>query len=350
MRNDQSILEIRNLPNPELLSQTEALVREEREIGIAILHRLREISRRRLHCQAGYSSLFTYCVQQLKYPEASAYRLIQAMRAVVDFPEIETKIQNGDLSISAVSQVQSFCNSQEKENAITVTPQQKIELFAAVEGKTRKESEQALASLFPQNPLSKKDKEKPLNQAETQITFVAGADLMAKLKQIRELLVGGNFLSYPELMLKMAELSLKRLDPVKRSTAGPEPVSGHASHAPSELSTEPPKADSQPPKKPLETLKKPLKVTPSRYIPAKVRREAWVLSGGQCSFVSKTTGQRCTERNNLEFDHIRPFAAGGDNSIGNIEIKCRNHNIYVAVEYFGATMDSYLRPLKQFQL
>jgi hypothetical protein len=33
MTNDQSILEIRNLPSPELLRQTEALVREEREIG-----------------------------------------------------------------------------------------------------------------------------------------------------------------------------------------------------------------------------------------------------------------------------------------------------------------------------
>lgn len=186
MKRDQSILEIRNLTSPELLKQTEALVREEREIGIAILHRLREICRRRLHCQAGFSSLFTYCVQQLKYPEASAYRLIQTMRAVEDFPEIETKIQEGELSISAVSQVQSFCNSQQKENAVTVTPEQKKELFAAVEGKTRKESEQALASLFPQNPLSKrKDKETPLNATETQVTFTANAELMEKLKQIR---------------------------------------------------------------------------------------------------------------------------------------------------------------------
>jgi hypothetical protein len=332
MTNDQSVLEIRNLPSPELLRQTEALVREEREIGIAILHRLREISRRRLHCEAGCSSLFTYCVQQLKYPEASAYRLIQAMRAVLEFPEIETKIQEGELSISAVSQVQSFCNAQEKENAVIVTPEQKKELFAAVEGKTRKESEQALASLFPQNQLSKKDKEKPLNQAETQITFVAGADLMAKLKQIRELLVGGNFLSYPELMLKMAELSLKRLDPVKRSNTVPETISGNAPQAPSE----PPKGAPKTPEKPLET-------SHSRYIPAKVRRDAWVLSGGQCSFVSKTTGKRCTERNNLEFDHKQPFAAGGDNSISNIETKCRAHNIYVAVEKFGPIMDSYLR-------
>jgi len=332
MTNDQSILEIRKLPNPELLRQTEALVREEREIGIAIIHRLREISRRRLHCEAGCSSLFTYCVQQLKYPEASAYRLIQTMRAVVEFPEIETKIQEGELSISAVSQVQSFCHSQEKENAIIVTPEQKKELFAAVEGKTRKESEQALASLFPQNPLSKKDKEKPLNQAETQITFVAGADLMAKLKQIRELLIGGNFLTYPELMLKMAELSLKRLDPVKRSNTVPETVSDNA-----------PQASHESPKVDPKTLKKPLEAPPSRYIPAQVRREAWILSGGQCSFVSKTTGKRCTERSNLEFDHKRPFADGGNNSISNIEIKCRGHNIYVAVENFGSVMDSYVR-------
>jgi hypothetical protein len=333
MNKHGSVLEIKNLSNSELLKQTEALVREEREIGIAILHRLREISRRRLHCQAGYSSLFTYCVQQLKYPESSAYRLIQAMRAVVDFPEIETKIQEGELSISAVSQVQSFCSSQEKENAVTITHEQKKALFAAVEGKTRKESEQALACLFPQDPLPKKrDKEKPLNQTETQITFVADVDLMAKLKQIRELLVGGNFLTYPELILKMAELSLKRLAPVKRSNTVPDAVAAHA-----------PQASSEPPKIDLKTREKSVDVSHSRYITAKVRREAWILSGGQCSFVSKTTGKRCTERSNLEFDHKQPFAAGGDNSISNIEIKCRTHNIYVAVENFGSVMDSYLR-------
>jgi hypothetical protein len=81
----------------------------------------------------------------------------------------------------------------------------------------------------------------------------------------------------------------------------------------------------------------------SRYIPAAVRREAWILSGGQCCFVSKITGKRCTERNNLEFDHKHAFAAGGDNSIGNIEIKCRGHNLYAAVENFGSVMDKYLR-------
>jgi len=326
MKKNQSILEIRKLSSPELLKQTEALVREEREIGIAILHRLREISRRRLHCQAGFSSLFTYCVQQLKYPEANAYRLIQAMRAVEDFPEIETKIQEGELSISAVSQVQSFCNSQQKENAITVTPEQKKELFAAVEGKTRKESDQALASLFPQNPLpKKKDKENPLNATETQITFVANTELMAKLKQIRELLVGGAFLAYPELFSKMAELSLKRLDPVKRSNTGP--------------ATEPSR---QPQPVVQKSEEEQVKTTHSRYIRAAVRREAWTLSGAQCCFVSKITGKRCTERNGLEFEHKKPVALGGGNSIENIEVLCRAHNLFAAIASFEY-MDSYVR-------
>ena len=110
-KKDQSILDIRNLSSSELLKQTEALVREEREIGIAILHRLQEISRRRLHCQAGCSSLFTYCVQFLRYPEATAFRLTQAMKAVDAFPEIEARIESGDLSVATVSQVQSFSHS-----------------------------------------------------------------------------------------------------------------------------------------------------------------------------------------------------------------------------------------------
>lgn len=44
---------------------------------------------------------------------------------------------------------------------------------------------------------------------------------------------------------------------------------------------------------------------------------------------------RCAERDFLEFHHVRPFAEGGASTVDNIELRCRAHNAYEAVVYFG---------------
>ena len=72
----------------------------------------------------------------------------------------------------------------------------------------------------------------------------------------------------------------------------------------------------------------------SRHIPADVRRVVWQRDGGQCAFVSRT-GRRCTERGFLEFHHVKPYSAGGEASVQNIELRCRAHNGYAAERAFG---------------
>jgi hypothetical protein len=55
------------LGSQELFARTETLVREERRISSEILWHLHEIERRRLFAELGFSSLFEYCTEQLKY-------------------------------------------------------------------------------------------------------------------------------------------------------------------------------------------------------------------------------------------------------------------------------------------
>src|SRR5690606_27918763 len=69
----------------------------------------------------------------------------------------------------------------------------------------------------------------------------------------------------------------------------------------------------------------------SRTIPAAVRRAVWARDKGRCAFVG--TQGRCTETGFLEFHHVRPFAAGGQAVVENIELRCRAHNQYEAQEY-----------------
>jgi hypothetical protein len=44
---------------------------------------------------------------------------------------------------------------------------------------------------------------------------------------------------------------------------------------------------------------------------------------------------RCTETTFLEYHHVRPYAAGGEPTAANIELRCRAHNAYEAALFFG---------------
>jgi len=59
----------------------------------------------------------------------------------------------------------------------------------------------------------------------------------------------------------------------------------------------------------------------------------WGRDGGRCAFHG--TQGRCGETSWLEFHHVRPFAAGGEATCENIELRCRAHNVYEADQYFG---------------
>ena len=53
----------------------------------------------------------------------------------------------------------------------------------------------------------------------------------------------------------------------------------------------------------------------SRYIPVAVKHKVY---RGCC--------EKCGDRRNLEYDHIKEFSRGGDNGEGNIQVLCRNCN------------------------
>ncbi|MEO7033724.1 MAG: hypothetical protein ABI548_07580 [Polyangiaceae bacterium] len=72
----------------------------------------------------------------------------------------------------------------------------------------------------------------------------------------------------------------------------------------------------------------------SRRIPAAVARQVYARDEGRCSFVSRD-GRRCNCRVFLEMDHCTPFAVNGAPTILNLRLRCRAHNQWHAVRYFG---------------
>ena len=72
----------------------------------------------------------------------------------------------------------------------------------------------------------------------------------------------------------------------------------------------------------------------SRHIPARVKRAVWLRDGGRCAFVA-STGRRCDGRAFLEFHHREPYAIGGEATVANISLRCRQHNSYEGELAFG---------------
>ena len=73
----------------------------------------------------------------------------------------------------------------------------------------------------------------------------------------------------------------------------------------------------------------------TRHVPAAVRRVVWQRDGGQCTFVGDS-GHRCEARTRLEFDHIDPFARGGQATPARMRLRCRAHNQLEAERTYGA--------------
>jgi 5-methylcytosine-specific restriction endonuclease McrA len=74
--------------------------------------------------------------------------------------------------------------------------------------------------------------------------------------------------------------------------------------------------------------------TKSRHIPDEVRDVIFSRDGGQCTFVA-ADGTRCRCRKGLQFDHIRPYAAGGTHDPANLRLLCGAHNRLAAERALG---------------
>src|SRR5688500_1076325 len=103
-------MDLKHLTDKQLLKDTLALAKTERELTTQILHHLREIGKRKLYCSVHCTSLFDYCRKVLGYSEGAAQRRIQAARLLEEVPEIEEKIEEGFLSLSNIAQAATFIN------------------------------------------------------------------------------------------------------------------------------------------------------------------------------------------------------------------------------------------------
>ena len=368
-----SIEGIPKLRDKELLKATADLVHRERQVLTLVLHHLREVEKRRLFSDLGYPSLFEDCVRELKYSEGQAGRRIQAMRLLKELPEIESMIKSGSLSLTNLSQAQSYFRDVQKQ-AIKVDSNDqgilqdqplsralKLEILQSLENTSSREGQKRLIEIEQEYgrlgaaPAMPKDRERPLAQDYNQVCFAMSPELKEQLEIARSLLGAvGAQMNLNDLILKVPQIAVRELEVKKfgkKRNPTPAPELDTESllgmglpELPShrlELGLTQSKAQSIIETKPTENLtakdsrlatnsnlnQSRIKSSNPRHIPRANRRAVWDRDGGKCVC--------CSSRRNLNFDHIQPVALGGESDESNLRLLCFQCNQRQAIKTFG---------------
>lgn len=101
-------VDIFRLTNEELWRGLKDLAACERVLAADAVAYVAETQRRRLHEDHGWRSMFEYCVQSLRWSEATAYRRTHAAKAVLACPVILEMLYDGRLHIEGVVILYAF--------------------------------------------------------------------------------------------------------------------------------------------------------------------------------------------------------------------------------------------------
>ena len=357
-----------SLDSNALVHRLRQLVGDERSVQVDFLLHLDEFDRRKAFLQAGFGSLWEYCLRCLHLREGAAGRRIAAMRALRQFPALEGPLRDGRLCLSTVALL-----------AQVLTDDNLEELLARAAFRTKAEVEHLVASLQPRTPPREgirklpeapNRREPPLplpaaSPSETSTLLLdatpSEASATRPLAQPREGAedavleeVGGEAVRRSTRRAEMQAVSANQwslrvtidgafkeeLETLTMLLSHKVPrgdlaaVLREAVHCAIDKHGKrkgavPPARERVPASEP-----KPASSEPSGAISASVRREVWKRDGGRCAFMGEG-GRRCGSRWQLEVDHIHPASLGGASTLDNLRLVCRKHNILHAEEVFG---------------
>lgn len=318
----------------ELVKRIEKLTLDERRNQGQWFSCMVEIEDKGIHLELGYSSLFSYMTEGLKYSESSAGKRLQVVKACRRYPKLIGLISDNQLSLSAISLLSRHLGESHAEvlieKAIGLSTREIERLIVSFAPKPiPEEIERKLPSkdsgkdsgkdpaplpLLDNAPAEKPkaippppNKVKPLTAEITRYGFNGNKAFEEKLKRCRAILKHKHPAGRLEDVLECALDALLEKNEKKLAQTN-------------------------------RKVKLPAKHT--HYAPVHLKREVWRRDTGQCTFVSET-GRRCTERGGLEIDHAQAWAQGGSSwDVGNLRLRCRAHNQFSARKVFGP----YARP------
>lgn len=260
-------MNLKHLTDRTLLLETKFLSQEYRYVTAKLLHHLREIEKRRLFSDLGYPSLFDYVVKELGFSESSAARRIHAARLLIEMPEIEVKIESGELNLSILTLA-----SQTFKNENITDTEVKKEIISKIENSSYREAEKTLKDILEPKAKPRENVLKIILSDESLEKFNDLKDLLAHKKLGQDQFFGLIFkVAYERLLAERFKLNSKR------ETSSKDP----------------------------------------RFITAQLKKKIYNRDN---------VCKKCGSKYALEIDHIKPYALGGKSNLENLRLLCRSCN------------------------
>jgi 5-methylcytosine-specific restriction endonuclease McrA len=345
---------LENLSSSALITTLKNLNSDEVTTVINILLHLAEFNRRKLYAVEGYSSLFTYCIQELGYCTTTAIRRIAAARCVSEYPELITLLKDLKTNVTSISLI-----------AKILTPANSKDIIQMIAGKSTRFVEEYVAGFLPIREI--RETIKPISKSGAALSaelYALTSEAIEKQQLFRrqgaedikrELGIDASpqedkksFSSVPEVSfevrLKASSDTVRKLRRLQALRGTKESIGDLLGvlldeylerHSPEARKERREKRRALRAEKLLNKQKKRNEAGGrSRHIATHVRDEIYERDGGRCSFTNGR-GERCTCREHLQIDHIIPFAKGGTNAPNNLRLLCPAHNSLAADREFG---------------
>lgn len=328
-----------HLADHVLLADLSALVAADRQTTAKLLAHIAEVDARGLYLPAACSSMFAYCLRVLHFSEDTAYKRIRAARSARRFPRIFDLIADGRLHLTAVVLL-----------APHLTDDNIDEVLASAIHRSKADIEILVARLATQPDLPAAILPLPAPSDSPSLPqLVPGPVDPPSLPQLAPgpaappppVLPARVKPLAPErfaLQMTISEATRDKLERVRALLRHRIPSGDLAAVLDFALDTAVATLEREKfaaTSRPRATKARPEDADP-HYIPADLKRAVYARDCGQCAFVS-STGERCTERNFLEIDHINPVALDGRKpSLDALRLLCRAHNQHEADRLLGA--------------
>ncbi len=345
------------------------LAGHEREVQVEFLLHLEEFDRRRAWAEAGYPSLWEWCLRVLHLREGAAGRRIAAMRVLRRLPRLAEALRDGRLSLSTVTLLGPVLTEENREEVVAraayltkaetehlvaslqprTAPKEGLRLLSPSRAPPSSAAQLSSAALPRETPPSQQEPSALTNPPDRGCSPASEPPRPASRASLEP--VSADTYS---LRATVDTAFKKELDQLKALLAHKFPAGDLGAvlreavqcalekHGKRKGAVEPSRTRKSPP--PKERGAGEQARPPSRDpIPAAVRREVWKRDAGQCAWQSHD-GHRCASTWKLELDHIVPAALGGPSTIDNLRLCCHTHNQLHADQTFGrAHMDLFRR-------
>ena len=351
MRSTTEAPPINDLKDNDLISETKKLLGLERSVLCSFLINLAEIDSRKIYAAAGYPSLFKYVVKEFNLSESSAAKRIVVSRSARKIPRLLDEIKSGKLHLSGAYmlcknikdenfnswfekvQFKSKTEIEEmlkKEFSFSKSVREYIRpvvapVSAVIKQEDKPQEARSLFDSFDNKKCKQESCQSPLasqrdsTDFEIRLGITVKKEVYENIKKLQRL-TGKDKLS--DVIEKAIKHYLELIDPEKKVERRKARKEKSKSRVFNNLATSPVQVNEN------------ISPKQSRHIPQKVKDEVYLRDQGRCTFIN-SEGKRCEAQHHLEFDHLVPFAKGGQSTVDNLILKCRAHNFLAAREQFG---------------